>query len=502
MSKIAFYIRLSLQDKDKVDESESVRNQRSIIKSYVSLKDDLKNRKYTEYVDDGFSGTSIKRPAFNRLMKDIKNLEIDTIIVKDLSRFMRDYIAMGDYLENIFPFMGVRFIAINDGYDSSLEKGNGTNIDIQFKNLLHEFYARDASEKVRSVCNSLKSQGKHLGLCPFGYMRDKEDKHKILVDPVAAPIVKRIFNLYIDGYSLEKIASLFNAENVITPKERKTQHKNENEEDFNTIKVKRGWTTSTLYSLLNNENFTGTYCYNMKITSTIDKINKVLPSSKWKRVYNNHEAIISKELFNKVQEKRKKNPKFKKINPNRPQNPIKDYLYCKSCENKLRYKYRELKKGGYQAYFYCKTCKLLNGTSKWHRDTKLVDATVNNLDIMGMKEEKSYTKNSDNLKSEKKTNTKDEISKIIEKLEEEKDMAFLKYKNGKLAREKYIDIKNNIENKIKESKIIIPTKNISTCENQNYLNKDKLKKETLERYVKKIMVDEKCEIEIIRKDFV
>lgn len=154
MKKIAFYISLSVEDKMSIAESESISNQRAIINAYVNSKDNLKGKISEEYVDYGYSGTNIKRPAFTRLINDIKKLEVDTIIVKDLSRFMRDYITMGDYLENIFPFMGVRFIAINDNYDSSFEKGNGTNIDIQFKNLLHEFYARDASEKVRSVCNN------------------------------------------------------------------------------------------------------------------------------------------------------------------------------------------------------------------------------------------------------------------------------------------------------------------------------------------------------------
>lgn len=158
MSKIALYIRLSVEDMIKTDESESIINQRAYLNDYLDKNEEFKNFTREEYVDDGYSGTNENRPAFQRMLEDVKKNNIQTIIVKDLSRFMRDYITLGDYLENIFPFLGVRFIAINDGYDSDKEKGNGTDLDIQFKGLLYDFYTKDISEKVKSSMTTLKSK--------------------------------------------------------------------------------------------------------------------------------------------------------------------------------------------------------------------------------------------------------------------------------------------------------------------------------------------------------
>ena len=162
MSKVALYIRLSVEDVIKKDESESITYQRICLNEYLDNNSELKAYKREEFVDDGYSGTNENRPSFQRMLSEVKEGKISVIVVKDLSRFMRDYIALGDYLENIFPFLGIRFIAINDGYDSEKEQGNGTDLDIQFKSLLYDFYSKDASEKVKTVSTALKKQGKFL----------------------------------------------------------------------------------------------------------------------------------------------------------------------------------------------------------------------------------------------------------------------------------------------------------------------------------------------------
>ncbi|HEO4253617.1 TPA: recombinase family protein, partial [Streptococcus agalactiae] len=224
MSKIALYIRLSVEDMIKTDESESIINQRAYLNDYLDKNEEFKNFTREEYVDDGYSGTNENRPAFQRMLEDVKKNNIQTIIVKDLSRFMRDYITLGDYLENIFPFLGVRFIAINDGYDSNKEKGNGTDLDIQFKGLLYDFYTKDISEKVKSSMTTLKKQGKFLAWSPpLGYMKDPNDRHKIIVDEETAWIVKKIFKLALDGISSRNIAKILNEEKIPTPSKRKSE---------------------------------------------------------------------------------------------------------------------------------------------------------------------------------------------------------------------------------------------------------------------------------------
>ena len=210
MNKLAMYLRLSIEDYQKKGESESIHNQREYIKAYIKEHKDLMEYEISEYVDDGFSGTNSNRPAYQRLLEDLKNNQIDSIIVKDMSRFSRDYIEMGNYLENIFPFMGIRFISINDGYDSLKEGSNGTEIDTQFKSLLYDFYSKELSQKIRSISQELKSQGKNTnGLAPFGYIKDPNDKHHILVDEKTAFIVREAFELILQGYSCNKIARVF-----------------------------------------------------------------------------------------------------------------------------------------------------------------------------------------------------------------------------------------------------------------------------------------------------
>jgi len=146
-NNIALYMRLSVDEKEKL-ESESISNQRLLLRHYISLDKDFNAFNIKEYVDDGYSGTSLNRPALQRLFEDVKGRRVSCIIVKDISRFMRDYITLGDYLENIFPFLGIRFISVNDGYDSKKELDTGIDMGIQFKGLLSDFYAKETAEKV------------------------------------------------------------------------------------------------------------------------------------------------------------------------------------------------------------------------------------------------------------------------------------------------------------------------------------------------------------------
>ena len=162
MNKIAIYLRLSEEDYHKVDESESIANQRDYIKSYIENETSLKSCEIEEYVDDGYSATNTNRPSFLRLIEDIKSGKVGTIIVKDMSRFSRDYILLGDYLSNILPFLKIRFIAINDCYDSINENGNGLDMDTQFKTLYYDLFSKELSEKVRSSIRQIKSQGKNI----------------------------------------------------------------------------------------------------------------------------------------------------------------------------------------------------------------------------------------------------------------------------------------------------------------------------------------------------
>ncbi len=303
MTKIALYLRLSVDEAD-TDESNSIINQRYLLNHYLDQAIEFKNWSRYEYVDDGFSGTSLKRPAFQRMMADVKAGTIRHIIVKDLSRFMRDYLELVNYLENIFPFLGVRFIALNDHYDSLVSEHNGLDIDVPFRNLLNDFYAKDVSEKVKSTMNSMKRSGKNMSwLPPFGYIKDPNDRFKIIIDEEVAPIVRRIFRLCIEGMEAHKIAMLLNSKKTITPAERKMQvsQARYTKSIIITAEQKRNvWTRSGVLQILKNEAYKGTYLFNTRTTVNGKQIRR--PESEWERLDNNHEAIVSSEDFDKAQQ--------------------------------------------------------------------------------------------------------------------------------------------------------------------------------------------------------
>ena len=198
MSKwnVAVYLRLSSDDGDK-EESNSITNQKELINFYLKKEKDFKIKDY--YIDDGFTGTDFERPDFKRLLVDMKNGKINTIVVKDLSRLGRNYIEVGNYLEEIFPLYNIRFIAVNDNIDSYKDPKSMNNVVVPFKNLMNDEYARDISNKVRSVLDTKKNKGEFIGsIAPYGYIRNPKDIHKFIIDKYAAKIVKKIFRMILE----------------------------------------------------------------------------------------------------------------------------------------------------------------------------------------------------------------------------------------------------------------------------------------------------------------
>lgn len=237
MKKIAGYYRLSREDNEK-DESNSIKNQRLFVKKYISQDTELCQYVYYEFSDDGYSGTTMNRPKMQEMLKQIKNNEIQIVVVKDISRFSRDYISLGTYMEQIFPFMGIRFIAITDGYDSKNYIGRTVDMDIAFKNLLADFYCKDVSAKVKSALETRRRQGKYsTALVPFGYAKDENDPYKLVVVPEEAQIIKQIFQLFASGNNLTQICKNFNEKGVMTPLEYKNFRKKENRKELRVEKT-------------------------------------------------------------------------------------------------------------------------------------------------------------------------------------------------------------------------------------------------------------------------
>lgn len=297
--KAALYIRLSKEDGGK-QESNSISNQRDLI--YAFLKDKPEIQVCEEKIDDGYSGIDFNRPAIIELLEEIKHGSINCIIVKDLSRFGRNYIETGRYIQQIFPFMRIRFIAINDNYDSINPENQMDNIILPFKNLMNDSYCRDISIKVRSQIEVRQKRGDYVGSFPvFGYFRDTTHKNKLVIDEVAAATVREIFAMRISGQNNKRIANYLNEHGVPSPMEYKMLLHWRFTTSFK-LKPQAKWSQMAVDRILKNEVYTGVMVQGKEKTLNYKVKKRIqVPKEEWIRVEDTHEAIISKEDFELVQ---------------------------------------------------------------------------------------------------------------------------------------------------------------------------------------------------------
>lgn len=287
--RVGMYIRLSREDGDK-QESESIGNQRNIIKRFLKEKDlDFVD----EYVDDGVSGTTFDRKGFNRLIQDIEAKRINMVVTKDLSRLGRDYIKTGYYLENYFPEKNVRYVAILDGIDTYLDS---TNNDISpFKAIMNDMYAKDISKKIKSVFKEKQKSGQFLGsIPPYGYKLSETEKGKLEIDNYSADIVREIFKMYAQGHGSIDIMNHLNKKGILNPSSyHQTKYKK---------KPSNKWNQITILSMLRNQVYIGNTVQNKKRKISY-KCKKVVdnPVEQWIVVENTHEAIIDDKTFRKVE---------------------------------------------------------------------------------------------------------------------------------------------------------------------------------------------------------
>lgn len=298
------YKRLSREDEIAAvgarNESNSISNQRDLIQKFVKSHPEIEIVK--EYADDGFSGVDFERPAFRQMIEDMKAGIINCVIVKDLSRFGRNYIEVGKYLEEIFPVYGVRFIAISENYDSALTNGGNEQLVIPFMNLVNDAYCRDISIKTRTSIEMKQQKGEYVGsFAPYGYKKAPEDNHRFLVDEDAAAVVKRIFELTIGGMSNGKLADLLNQEGVPSPAEYK-RLQGENFKCHFQRNRKALWSPLVIRHILGNRVYLGvmeqgkTYSINYKV-----KARRNREPQQWYCVENMHEPIVAKDTFDIVQ---------------------------------------------------------------------------------------------------------------------------------------------------------------------------------------------------------
>lgn len=305
----AAYVRLSREDGDK-EESDSVGNQRKLLLDYIDKSEDLEL--FDIYIDDGYTGTNFKRPSFQKMISDIESGYVNCVIVKDLSRFGRDYIETGRYLERYFPDLEVRFISISDNIDSLKQT---YDILLPIKNIFNEQYARDISKKVHTAIKTKQKAGEFIGaFTSYGYKKSPTNKNKLIIDDYAANIVRRIFSLYIQGCGKLSIAKMLNEEGVLSPAEYK-KNNGENYKNFNKLDNTSYWTYSTIDKILRREIYIGNMVQGTRRQHMRSK-QKMLNKEKWIVVENTHEPIIDKETWKKAQALLNKRTRLLDLNTN------------------------------------------------------------------------------------------------------------------------------------------------------------------------------------------
>lgn len=334
--RTAIYCRLSREDGDKV-ESNSIASQRAICEDYIARHDDLE-LVCEPFVDDGYSGVSFNRPQFKKLEEAIRKGALDCIVVKDLSRFSRNYIDGGRYIEKIFPQLGIRFIAINDAYDSLTGDPQSDSFVIPFKNLINEMYARDISRKVRSAHRIRGNSGEPLGQPPYGYRKDPLNKKHWIIDPAAAQVVRDIFRMCLEGKGNDTIARILQ-ENGILNCTAYWHEKGIGRGGKKTQPNPYRWKNSTIRKILTQQEYCGdvinfkTYSKSFKDKTRIDN-----PEENWVIFKDVHEPIVDRDTFEQVQKKIIKRTKRRAPKSENGEKSIfSDLLYCADCGHKLWY---------------------------------------------------------------------------------------------------------------------------------------------------------------------
>ncbi len=512
---VGIYIRLSQEDKDKKYESdsESVINQKELLRNYV------KNNNFNlvkEYVDDGFSGTDFERPGFKSLLEDINNKKINCVVVKDLSRLGRDHVMTGYYIETFFPENNIRFISILESFDSF--KNQASNDSSTFIIACNDYYSKQNSIKIRNVLNEKRKSGKFVGSLPcYGYMRDPKDKGHLIPNPETAPIVKKIFKWRTDGIGPTEIANRLNKAHIVTP----SGYKKTN---YSSRLIDRdNWNISTVKKILINRIYTGDLVQHTQTKVSYKSKKKITLDEKlWIVVENTHEPLVDKDTFDYVNNLRKRNTRNYEIKTDREKRLLEGKLFCKECGNRLTVLYRKKQdywsvncnrysrdpvRGRCYSHFY--PYNYLE-EQVLEQINKSVSKLMKELDLKQLNDE--VVKN-----VHKETNN---IDNVIKNLEIEKEKITKRITtlyndrcDGVISTETYKELAKESETKLKEINDLIDNENIKKYKIKNKVNVlpdytkkikklldlNKPKKELIDTLIDKIVIDKDRDITIYFK---
>ncbi len=491
--KTAIYARLSDFD-DILRDAESLEVQISYIKEYINHRDDL--MLLDVFADKRCTGTNFDRPEFERLLKALQERKIDCIVVKDFSRLGRNFVETGQYLEQVFPLFGVRFIAINDNYDS-LNSQSRDGMLVPIKSMINEMYSKDLSQKIQSCFRSKEARGEIYTPVPFGYKKDQ--KNHLIPDEEVSDVVMQIFLWKKSGRKEREIAKKLSAQGIPTPFTRRCQLGYMR----NTSRVKDpAWQPAFVTKVLENPVYTGTMIYNrIAYDETYRKIGQN-PREDWRMVPDSHPAIISWELFDEVSALREaeqavRDERKKWCRQRRENNPniFKGRIFCKECGEKLVCHWQS----DGLLYFYCKFCHVsVSEKDLWNGIHKELRQRMEEHKNLKKLIQKNSGKSSLEAKKAALNREMEQMAGNIVRLESQKRSGYEQYVLGKLSKEKFLELKQGLENEIVEQKQEKSTKEKEFALIQEELQQKKqtvgstevrLTADNLQQYVKKIEVD-------------
>ncbi len=502
---VGIYIRLSRDDGNI--ESDSIVSQRSLLNQYV------KENNYNiidEYVDDGYTGTNFDRPAFKRMIKDIEIGKINMIITKDMSRLGRDYIGTGELIEKYFPNNNVRYIAINDGIDTFIDN---TNNDIApFKAIMNDMYAKDISKKVKTSLHSRMKDGLYVsGRCPFGYMKDPNNKNHLVINEEQASTVKLIFDLALKGNTYYSIAQELTKRRIKTP----SSYYNYvwNKKINKCISKELGvWVDTTVKAILTNQIYVGDTVQSKtkKINYKLKKIIKNNPND-YIIVENTHEAIIDRDTFNYVQTLLPKNVK----RPEKKRFYLLDgLLYCGDCKHRITVRYQNKTGKSYTTCDYYRTYSKYHVCTTHTNNYEILEKIIldNIRDICNKYLDKNKIKNSlgnitfedNNLKIKKQIESLELTNK---KVTENLDKTYIDMLKGILDESQYIRVSKTLKEEIENNKLKINNLkkeqiNSSKIDNtekyiNDFLSLDNMTRELIINLVEKIYIYKDKKVDIV-----
>jgi site-specific DNA recombinase len=492
---VALYLRLSDDDCYKENESMSIKNQRIFLQQYIENHSDFVGSKIVEFVDDGYSGLTFNRPGIQALLDLVKKQRINCIIVKDISRFGRNFIDVCDYTEQIFPFWNVRFISVGDNYDSTSFKGTTSGMGIPFLSLRNQLYSMDISSKIKSNLKTKMQNGTFIGNYAFyGYKKSDKDKNKLVIDTEAAKVVRRIFAMSKNGLNATQIAQTLNFENIPSPaKYKKT---NGCKMKWNIANDEMLWSPHSIKNILTNEGYTGKLIRgkHKRIDIGVNRC-KTLPNDQCIIIPNAFDAIVTENEFYAVQHKRRCDIQI----PHNTNQPLYGILKCGHCGRSLH------KSKSKEAQYFCdyKTKTIGIPCMERIKEKDILDAL-----LLSINHQIELSKNYKLLSSFKNKNNENKklIQMELKHLCDEKDRLLLEYLDGKIPQNDFIYRKNVLVEKINkyQDELDILTQNAEIDNNYHSALKQcngivEITKEVVNSLVKGIYVYNENTLKIIWK---